>query len=774
MRLLIVESPSKMRTISKYLGKGYKVISSYGHIRAIPSKSNAVDVEGGFVPEYSIIEGAETRINNIVEEAKKSDYVYLATDPDREGEAISWHISEILKEQNVHSDIFRIAFYEITKPAVLAAVNNPRKIDENLVKAQQTRQILDYLVGFTISPVLWRKLKGSRSAGRVQSVALRMLCDREEEIESFVSQEYWSIIGYFIDGDNVESHLVIYNGNKLEKFDINNKEFAQKIADEFCDMSFYISDIKKKKISRTPPPPFYTSTLIQQASSKLGFSPKRTMVIAQKLYEGINTGTETSGLITYMRTDSPSISSDAKEAASNFINKVYGKEYQKTRDFKSKSKNAQEAHEAIRPTDINKTPDEIERYLDKDQHKLYKLIWNRFVASQMSDAILESTSIYISSKDDKHIFKSTGSKLLFKGFYKLNAEDIESEGKLLPDIEISQDVKLIKLDKNQHFTEPPPRYSEASLVKKMEEVGIGRPSTYSSIVSILQDRGYALLENGRFKPEARGRVVSTFLAEFFSRYVEYDFTATMEEALDNVASGEEDFKRVLTEFWIDFKKRVDDVFDIEVINILASMEERMNFYLYGSLDPDKSCPECKSGKVSLKTGKFGIFLGCSAYPGCGYIKNIGKSEQAPQQTFDTVELGNDEELGMILLKKGPYGFYVQCGSGKNIKRASIQKDKDISLIDLSYAKSLLIMPKSLGFLDSGHEVKVGKGRFGPYIEVNKKFTSIRKFNLDPITMSLEDAIYVLNSASSAKPPDGIDSANKERKVSTRKRSSRKT
>ncbi|MDZ5761775.1 DNA topoisomerase 1 [Candidatus Cyrtobacter comes] len=742
MKLLIVESPSKMKTISKYLGNGYKVISSYGHIRAIPSKQGAVDVQNNFIPEYSIIQGAQKRVDNIVDEAKKSKYVYLATDPDREGEAISWHISQILKEEKIKCDISRVVFYEVTKPAVLRAVNEPRSIDENLVKAQQTRQILDYLVGFTISPVLWRKLKGSRSAGRVQSVALRMICEREEEIEIFVSQEYWSISGFFMPDSKLVASLAIYRGEKLEKFTIKDGKFAQEITDRLSSLTYYISDIKKKEISKSPPPPFYTSTLIQQASTRLGFSAKKTMVIAQKLYEGVNTGSEISGLITYMRTDSLNISSEAKNAALDFIERNYGSGYKKARDFKSKAKNIQEAHEAIRPTDVNKTPEMMEQYLDKDQLKLYKLIWSRFVASQMSDAKLESTSIYISSRDNSNIFKATGSVVIYQGFYKLDSDDLEKEANLLPNLQISQDVNLTKIDKKQHFTEAPPRYSEASLVKKMEEVGIGRPSTYSGIISILQDRGYANLENGRLTPHPRGRVVSSFLQEFFTKYVEYDFTAQMENMLDDISNGQEDFKKILSDFWVNFKKNTEEVLDINTLDILSSIEERMKIYLYGT--NDRTCPECKKGNISLRTGKFGIFLGCSNYPECKYIKNIDSDESSTEERFEDKEIGHDEQLGIILLKKGPYGFYLQCQDKKNGKRAGIPSGIDPFSIDIKYAKTMLSMPRSLGTLDSGSEVRAGIGKFGPYIEVDKKFTSIKKFGFDPVTMTIDDAAYVLN------------------------------
>ncbi len=740
MKLLIVESPSKMKTISKYLGAGYRVISSYGHIRAIPSKQGAVDVEHNFKPEYSVVHGAQKRVDNIIDEAKKSKDVYLATDPDREGEAISWHIAQILKEERVACNISRVVFYEVTKPAVLRAVNEPKSINENLVKAQQTRQILDYLVGFTISPVLWRKLKGSRSAGRVQSVALRMICDREEEIEAFVSQEYWSISGSFI--PKLMAVLVMYKGEKLEKLTIKNSQRAQEITDHLSHLAYYVSDIKKKEISKSPPPPFYTSTLIQQASTKLGFSAKKTMLIAQKLYEGVKTGSDTSGLITYMRTDSLNISSEAKGAALDFIERTYGSGYKKAREFKSKAKNIQEAHEAIRPTDVNKTPEAMEQYLDKDQLRLYKLIWSRFVASQMSDAILESTSIYVASKDNENTFKATGSIVKYQGFYKLDADDLEKEANLLPNLQISQDVSLTQIDKKQHFTEAPPRYSEASLVKKMEEVGIGRPSTYSGIISILQDRGYAHLENGRLNPDPRGRVVSSFLQEFFTQYVEYDFTAQMENMLDDISNGQEDFKKILSDFWINFKKKTEEVLDINALDILSGIEKRMDAYLYGA--NDKVCPECKKGNVSLRAGKFGIFLGCSNYPECKYIKNIGSDEPNLEERFEDKEIGRDEQLGMILLKKGPYGFYLQCSDKK--KRAGIPSGVDPFTINLKYAKSMLSMPRVLGALDSGSEVRAGIGRFGPYIEVDKKFTSIKKFGFDPVTMTIDDAIYVLKNS----------------------------
>ncbi|MCH2037924.1 MAG: type I DNA topoisomerase, partial [Rickettsiales bacterium] len=585
MNLLIVESPAKCKTIEKYLGKDYQVLASFGHIRDLPSKNGSVNPDEDFAMHYDVSADSKKHVKNIVDAVKKSDSLYLATDPDREGEAISWHVLEVLlKRREIKKDFpfYRISFNEITRRAVTEAIQKPRTLDMDLINAQQARRALDYLVGFTLSPVLWRKLPGSRSAGRVQSVALRLVCDRESEIEDFTSQEYWDIKGNFATAkkEQFSAKLTSLDQMKLERFSITNQEQAEKIVADLKDKQYAVSKVEKKQVRRNPYPPFTTSSLQQEASRKLGFGAKRTMMVAQKLYEGINIGGEQAGLITYMRTDGVTVSQEAINGSRSLISSMYGNQYvpDKPRQYNSKAKNAQEAHEAIRPTDVSRTPKEMTAYLDNDQLKLYELIWKRMVASQMQSAVMDQVSADIASQGGNAVFRAVGTTIAFDGFLALyiestdDAQDKDDDRKL-PPLDEGMPVDLSKIIPDQHFTQPPPRYTEASLVKKMEELGIGRPSTYASIISVLQDRSYVRLDKKRFIPEDRGRIVTAFLSNFFKRYVEYDFTANLENELDQISSGDIEWKDVLRKFWSDFIVNIDAVKEKEIGDILVTLED---------------------------------------------------------------------------------------------------------------------------------------------------------------------------------------------------------
>lgn len=765
MKLLIVESPAKAKTINKYLGQDFKVISSYGHIRGLPSEKGAVDPDNGFAMRYEINDGAEKRVEEIISYVKKSDEIYLATDPDREGEAISWHIIEVLKIRGAlkeEATIKRVVFYEITKNSVLDAIKNARSLNDNLVNAQKARQALDYLVGFTLSPVLWRKLPGSRSAGRVQSVALRMIAERESEIEKFKTEEYWTITGIFQPKAKAEfsAQLTVFNNEKLDKLSIKTQKDANHINDLLKQFAYHVSEVNKKQIKRHPNPPFTTATLIQEASRKFGFSAKRTAQIAQKLYEGINIAGEMIGLITYMRTDSVNISQESIAATRNLIKNTYENSYlpKSPRIYKTKSKNAQEAHEAIRPTDVDKLPQNIASYLEPEQLKLYDLIWKRLVASQMESAILDSVSINIQSEDKSISFRATGSTVAFPGFYILYSEshddkeqeESEKENRL-PKLEEKEELKLKESNPLQHFTQPPPRYTEASLVKSMEELGIGRPSTYPSIISILQDRKYVSLEKRRFFTEALGRLVNAFLTAFFAKYVEYNFTANLEDQLDDVASGGQDWKELMQQFWHPFKEKTDTVLGVPNAEVLSHIQKSLEYYIFGDEQGNETrkCPSCSSGTLELKTSKFGSFVGCSNYPNCKYTKKLHAIQEETGQISDAKVLGEDANASQISLKRGPYGFYVQIESSESnnkVKRMPIPQGVDINSVDLKYAKALLELPKSLGIhKELGYEVKVSIGRFGPYVECNKTYASItKKSGIDFLNITLDEAIKLIS------------------------------
>ncbi len=779
MKLVIVESPAKAKTINKYLGSEYKVIASFGHIRDLPSKNGSVLPEEDFAMKYEISDKSSKYVNEIISSAKNASEIYLATDPDREGESISWHIMEVLKTKKIikdNSKFKRIAFNEITKKAVLDAVANPRIVDSNLVDAQQARRALDYLVGFTLSPILWRKLPGCKSAGRVQSVALRLICEREDEIERFLSREFWDIKLDVLGSNNDPfiAKLTYINNEKLEKFSITNQEQAEKIVKEIKNRKFHVLSIEKKKQKRNPSAPFITSSLQQEASRKLGFSAKKTMQVAQKLYEGIDLDGETIGLITYMRTDGVTLANDAVTSIRELIEKQYGANYlpSKAIIYKSKSKNAQEAHEAIRPTDVKLLPQKIAKNLDNDQFKLYDLIWKRTVACQMEAVIIDMVGADLISDDKNFVARSTGSTIAFDGFYKIYQEGLddskEENSKLLPPLTEGENITTKKISPEQHFTEPPPRYSEATLVKKLEELGIGRPSTYATIISVLQDRKYAVTEKKRFVPSELGRFLTAFLVGFFEKYVQYDFTAELESDLDKIADGTMAWKSLLSEFWNGFNDNINKVSDRKIGEVIEYVEKSLDYHLFGDkntneeiYNKNKKCSTCTDGMLSLKLGKFGAFLACNNYPTCTYKKQISKSTD--QGSDDDIaitnpadlnkELGLDKNGTMVTLKKGPYGWYVQLGEAtlsKDKKKAAKPKRSTIpptitpDTMTLDIALKLLNLPILVGSnLKSGEEVFMGIGRFGPYLKHQNSFTSIPK-NIDPFSIDIEQATLLID------------------------------
>ncbi|OEY86448.1 DNA topoisomerase I [Wolbachia pipientis] len=762
MALLVVESPAKAKTINKYLDNKFKVVASFGHVRDLPAKNGSVDPNNDFAIKYVVIEKAEKYIKELVKAANKESDIYLATDPDREGEAIAWHVVEILKEKKIinnESNIYRIVFNEITKNAVKEAIKNPRKINMDLVNAQQARRALDYLVGFTLSPVLWKKLPGSKSAGRVQSVALRLICEREFEIKKFLQQEYWSINTELQNNKNETffASLSHYQNKKLEKFDINNEENAKALVEQVKSREYKINSVESKQVKRNPLPPFITSSLQQDAVNRLHFSVKNVMRIAQNLYEGINLGGETVGLITYMRTDGFYIADEAISAIRKSIKTLYGEKYlpQSPRQHVKKVKNAQEAHEAIRPTSINRTPSSIAEYLTQEQLKLYELIWKRTIASQMESALLNQVSIEIGSYDQQITLRASGSSILFDGFYKVYRDNAESEeSNLLPLMQEGETCKLITVIPKQHFTQPPPRYSEASIVKKMEEIGIGRPSTYSVIISVLQDRDYVTLDSKRFIPSNRGKIVTIFLKKFFSHYVEYDFTAHMEEELDLISNGNAYWKEVLGRFWLPFSDNADSVKQMQYDEIVNGMQDLIINYFCASGDTEQECPDCSSGRLKLNIGRGDVFFGCSNYPDCQYTREVVNNSKS---------LGVDITTGQeVLVKKGPYGFYLQFSDNISNKKKAVAIPKDINVdnIDLNMAIELGSLPKVIGkHPDTEKEIKVGLGRFGYYIFYENRYFSLKKAYKEVLNLQLSEALQII--ASNAHKSLGFDSQGEE-------------
>ncbi len=767
MNVVVVESPAKAKTINKYLGPGYKVLASFGHVRDLPAKDGSVLPDQDFEMFWEVDTASQKRMKDIADAVKSSDGLFLATDPDREGEAISWHVLDLLKKKRVIGDkpVKRVVFNAITKKAVLDAMANPRDIDTPLVDAYLARRALDYLVGFNLSPVLWRKLPGARSAGRVQSVALRLVCDRETEIERFVAEEYWNISALLKTprGDEFEAKLVSHQGKRMQRNSVTNGDQAAGIKALLEGAAFAVDSVEAKPVKRNPGPPFTTSTLQQAASSKLGFSASRTMQVAQKLYEGIDIGGETVGLITYMRTDGVQMAPEAIEAARSAVLDQFGPRYvpEKARIYSTKAKNAQEAHEAIRPTDFNRSPDKVRRFLDGDQLRLYDLIWKRGIASQMASAEIERTTVEIlaDNKGDKAGLRAVGSVIRFDGFIAAYtdqreegepAEDGDDEDGRLPEINAREALAKNKINSSQHFTEPPPRYSEASLIKKMEELGIGRPSTYAATLKTLSDREYVIMDKRKLIPHSKGRLVTAFLENFFTKYVEYDFTADLEEKLDKISAGELNWKDVLRAFWQDFFAQIEDTKELRVTNVLDALNEALAPLVFpkredGS-DP-RICQVCGTGNLSLKLGKYGAFVGCSNYPECNFTRQLsseGGAEAEANGSNEPRALGKDpvtEEE--ITLRSGRFGPYVQRGDGKEAKRSSLPKGWAPADIDLEKALSLLSLPRDVGaHPETGKMISAGLGRYGPFVLHDGTYANLEGIE-DVLSIGLNRAVTVL-------------------------------
>lgn len=783
MDVVIVESPAKAKTINKYLGSGYSVIASFGHIRDLPAKDGSVRPDEDFAMDWAIDARDEKHIRDIASLVSKADTVYLATDPDREGEAIAWHVVQELQKRGKLKGkaLKRVVFNEITKTAVTNAIKNPRDIDAPLVDAYLARRALDYLVGFTISPVLWRKLPGSRSAGRVQSVALRLVCERENEIEAFKAQEYWTIDADFMTprADLFTTHLSVLDGKKTAKFTLANEEEANRAAQKIQAATFGVGEIERKKVKRSPAPAFTTSTLQQEAARKLFFSAKKTMQLAQQLYEGVDIGGETVGLITYMRTDGIQMAQEAIADARRVIETDFGAPYlpEKPRYYKNNVKNAQEAHEAIRPTQLTRRPSAVAAYLNKDQMRLYELIWKRALASQMQNAEIDKVAVDCPSRDGKIVMRATGQTVAFDGFlkvYREDPDDDEEEGNtLLPPMETGDALEQKAVRPEQHFTQPPPRYTEASLVKKLEELGIGRPSTYASILSVLQDRQYVRLEKRRFVPEDRGRIVTAFMENFFNKYVRYDFTADLENSLDDISAGKLNWKELLRAFWDSFSATVKEVEPLSITDVLRTLEDALSEHLFPT-EQDRICPECgatKGGRLSLKIGKFGAFIGCSNYPECRYTRPFGGevSDDAKKEgDNDPKELGTDPKTNeTVFLRNGPYGPYVQLGkdapkakkgeksAAPAAKRVSLPRSLPAESLTLDQALGLLALPRVLGTNpDTGAEISVGIGRFGPYVKTGSTFKSLTASD-DVLSIGLARALELLANVKPKTPAKEI-------------------
>ena len=759
MKVVIVESPAKAKTINKYLGSDYQVLASYGHVRDLPPKDGSVLPDDDFSMSWLIDPKAQKRMNEIARAVKASDGLILATDPDREGEAISWHVLEILKDKKAVKDkpVQRVVFNAITKKAVTEAMQAPRDIDAPLVDAYLARRALDYLVGFTLSPVLWRKLPGARSAGRVQSVALRLVCQREREIELFKPQEYWSIVATLLskDKDEFTARVVGHNDTRLSRLDITSGEQAHALQAIVDKAVLRVESVESKPQNRNPQPPFTTSTLQQEASRKLGFSALRTMQTAQKLYEGMDINGETVGLITYMRTDGVQVAPEAITGARAMIEAEYGAAYlpDKPRLYETKAKNAQEAHEAIRPTGFDRPPAAMAGILDADQAKLYDLIWKRTVASQMESARIERTTAEISAKSGADVvaLRANGSVIRFDGFLKLYQEgrddEQDEEANRLPPLNAGDPATKKSIDTTQHFTEPPPRYTEATLIKKMEEIGIGRPSTYTSTLSVLQDRDYVKIDKKRLIPEDKGRLVTAFLESFFERYVEYNFTASLEEQLDKISAGELAWRDVLRQFWTQFSAVVHDIKDLRVTAVLDALNELLADHVFPVPEDGsdrRKCTACETGQLSLKLGKFGAFIGCSNYPECRYTRQLNGEGEAGQDNEGPNVLGVDPVSGLeVSLRSGRFGPYFQLGDEAKPKRASVPKGWDAASVDLAKALSLLNLPREVGLHpETGSPILAGIGRYGPFLQHDGKYANLETVE-DVFTVGLNRAVTVI-------------------------------
>ena len=769
MKVVIVESPAKAKTINKYLGKDYGVYASYGHVRDLAAKDGSVDPEHDFAMRWEVDAKAVKRLNEIGGAVKNADRVILATDPDREGEAISWHVHEILRNKKLLKDkrVDRVVFNAVTRDAVQEAMRHPREIDEALVDAYRARRALDYLVGFTLSPVLWRKLPGARSAGRVQSVALRIVCDRELEIERFVPREYWSIVAHLKTsaGAPFKARLVGADGQKISRLDVGSGAEAEAFKAALENAAFSVSSIESRPLKRHPYAPFTTSTLQQEASRKLGLAPARTMQIAQRLYEGVDIGEGAVGLITYMRTDGVDLAPEAVAAARRIIGRDFGDEYVPAapRKYSAKAKNAQEAHEAIRPTDMNRRPRDVARHLEPEQAKLYELIWQRTLACQMESADLERTTVEILADAGKRRleFRATGQVVRFPGFLALyqegrDDEEDEDSGRL-PPMREGERLTKERIEATQHFTEPPPRYTEATLVRRMEELGIGRPSTYASTIATLRDRDYVRIEKKRLVPEDKGRLVTAFLESFFTKYVGYDFTADLEEKLDLVSNSEIDWKELLREFWKEFSGAVGDIKDLRTGQVLDSLNDLLGPHIFpdrGDETDPRLCPVCAKGQLSLKLGKFGAFIGCSNYPNCTYTRVLSPTggESGEGDRPGVRILGQDPETGEeITLRTGRFGEYVQQGEGEGEKpkRSSLPRSLKPEDVTIEKALALLSLPREVArHPATGEPIFAGLGRYGAYVQHGKTYANLGRDD-DVLEIGANRAIDLIVAKESA-------------------------
>ena len=765
--VVVVESPAKAKTINKYLGGGYTVLASFGHVRDLPPKDGSVRPEENFAMDWSADERGARQIAAIAKAVKGAGTLYLATDPDREGEAISWHVRAMLEEKKALKgvEVRRITFNEITKSAVTYAIEHPRELDQPLIEAYLARRALDYLVGFTLSPVLWRKLPGSRSAGRVQSVALRLVCEREAEIEAFRPREYWTVEAHLLTpaGAPFLARLTHLEGKKLDQFDLPDDPMAQAARRAVEAGQFTVAHVERKRVKRHPPAPFTTSTLQQEASRKLGMGAQATMRCAQQLYEGVELEGETTGLITYMRTDGVQMAREAMLAIRDHVGETYGRDYVPAapREYTSKAKNAQEAHEAIRPTEVGRTPDSVARHLTPEQRRLYELVWKRAVASQMQSAEIDQVAVDLASNGTR--LRANGSIIAFDGYLKLYREDVDDapegtadESRMLPPMHERDPIRKDRVTADQHFTQPAPRYSEASLVKKMEELGIGRPSTYASILSVLRDREYVRMENKRFIPEDRGRLVTAFLTSFFERYVDTGFTASLEEQLDDISGGRREWRAVMHAFWDQFSLAVEQTRELKISDVIDALDHDLGEHFFPAktdgTDP-RLCPSCHTGRLGLKLGRHGSFIGCANYPACQYTRRL--AIDAGQDDADTLkdgkrELGHHPTTGEpVTVRRGPYGLYVQQGEAdpedKKYKprRTSLPKGMEGDAITIEQAINLLSLPRLVGLHpERGDMIEAGIGRFGPFFRMGSIYASLDKDD-DVLTVGLNRAVDAL-------------------------------
>ncbi|MEM6466073.1 MAG: type I DNA topoisomerase [Pseudomonadota bacterium] len=753
MAVVVVESPAKAKTINKYLGGGFTVLASYGHVRDLPPKDGSVDPENEFEMKWEVASQSQKHVRAIADALKDDDTLILATDPDREGEAISWHLQEALTKRRAikkTTDVKRVVFNAITKSAVTEAMKSPRQVDMELVEAYLARRALDYLVGFNLSPVLWRKLPGAKSAGRVQSVVLRLVVEREMEIEAFKAREYWSVKALLATprGQEFEARLTVLAGNKLDKFDIETGEAAELAVAAINSRDLSVTEVEAKPATRNPSAPFMTSTLQQEASRKFGFGARQTMSTAQRLYEA--------GHITYMRTDGIDMAPEAVMAARDVIKDRYGPEYvpDSPRMYKNKAKNAQEAHECIRPTDLAKAPSDLS--LEADQAKLYDLIWKRSIACQMQAAKLERTTVDISSADKQVVLRATGQVVQFDGFMKVYTEGrddevIHDDDKRLPVISQGEAVEKRTVTPEQHFTQPPPRFTEATLIKRMEELGIGRPSTYTSIVSVIQERDYVRKDKNRLIPEDKGRLVTAFLENYFRKYVGYDFTAGLEEELDEISAGDKDWQKVLDGFWQDFSAHVDETKELRITEVLEKINEVLAPHLFpdpGDGTDPRQCKACGTGRLSMRTARSGgAFIGCSNYPECRYTRPLaGELEGGDIAGPDGKLVGHDEG-DPITLRSGRFGPYVQRGEvteeNPKPKRGSVPKGMDLSAVDLAKALEILSLPRLIGpHPEDGEPVETNIGRYGPYVKWGKIYANIKDAE-EIYTMGMNRAVELL-------------------------------